>query len=367
MEAGHEDIQMLLQQCQLASSSTTLVTSLPTAEPPGLPSEEAASSSGAASDVTIQCTPASRGPGKRRIVAAKRNTRGKQAAKKRTQMTSAVSAKKRIVADPPQTGVWPSASPSPSREESQPIQVIGNYSANDVIKSLLALLTPGAASTHISTGAVSSQVAETAFRDSILCAATPLGLHLPQAIKEKITKGEYIDMLSLLPSSKDFLSKQVKQSDPEMDRCRPVARTFTNWLQAFCIYSNVLCEKHPQLGPGLFKHIDIILEAYKAYGGISWFLYDDRFRQKMSIQKSISWGSKDIDLWMGMLISKQPSVPLPGNKTPVKYNACWAFEESTCRFQASCRYKHECAHCAGNHPAFHCIQRFVTKPSGRDP
>ncbi|XP_041421831.1 uncharacterized protein LOC121394539 [Xenopus laevis] len=117
-EAGHEDIQTLLQQCQLASSTTTAVTSLPTAEPPGSPSEEAASSSGAASDVAIQRTPASRGPGKRRIVAVKRNTRGKQAAKKRTQMTSAVSAKKRIVADPPQTGVWPSASPPSSRVSS---------------------------------------------------------------------------------------------------------------------------------------------------------------------------------------------------------------------------------------------------------
>ncbi|XP_041420555.1 uncharacterized protein LOC121394237 [Xenopus laevis] len=115
-EAGHEDIQTLLQQCQLASSSTTAVTSLPTAEPPGSPSEEAASSSGA--DVAIQRTPASRGPGKKRIVAVKRNTRGKQAAKKRTQVTSAVSAKKRIVADPPQTGVWPSASPPSSRVSS---------------------------------------------------------------------------------------------------------------------------------------------------------------------------------------------------------------------------------------------------------
>ncbi|XP_041446756.1 uncharacterized protein LOC121403117 isoform X1 [Xenopus laevis] len=115
-EAGHEEIQTLLQQCQLASSSATAVTSLPTAEPPGSPSEEAASSSGA--DVAIQRTPASRGPGKKRIVAVKRNTRGKQAAKKRTQVTSAVSAKKRIVADPPQTGVWPSASPPSSRVSS---------------------------------------------------------------------------------------------------------------------------------------------------------------------------------------------------------------------------------------------------------
>ncbi|OCT58760.1 hypothetical protein XELAEV_18001723mg [Xenopus laevis] len=116
---------------------------------------------------------------------------------------------------------------------SEQIRVLGNYDNADVLNVLLSSLSSGAVSKQSSTG-----ISENAFKDSILCDTTPLGLHLPQAVRDKIVR-----------------------------------------------------------------------EAYKAYGGIAWFIYDDRFRQKMSIQRSIPWGSKDIDLWMGMLIPRfQPQV-----------------------------------------------------------
>ncbi|OCT80037.1 hypothetical protein XELAEV_18026855mg [Xenopus laevis] len=115
--------------------------------------------------------------------------------------------------------------------------------------------------------------------------------------EEKIVRGEYMDILSLIPSSKDFKLDKIDEDD----RRRPMAHTFTNWLQAFCIYANVLTEKKTQLGPQLFKHVDIILESYKSYGGLSWYFYDDRFRQKMSVHPEVTWGKKDVDLWLGMI------------------------------------------------------------------
>ncbi|OCT99192.1 hypothetical protein XELAEV_18004979mg [Xenopus laevis] len=59
-------------------------------------------------------------------------------------------------------------------------------------------------------------------------------------------------------------------------------------------------------GSGLFTHVDIILEVYKACGGIAWFFYDN-WQQKMSVPRSIPWGSKDIGLWM--LIPRQEDLP----------------------------------------------------------
>ncbi|OCT55683.1 hypothetical protein XELAEV_18000143mg, partial [Xenopus laevis] len=162
-----------------------------------------------------------------------------------------------------------------------------------------------------------------------------------------------------------FLQAERK-GDSEEERRRPVARTLSNWLQAFCIYANILCQKHPEYGPGLFKHVDIILEAYKSYGGIAWYIYDDRFRQKMAIHGSLTWGSKDIDLWMGMLTTRS-STPLPTKNPTVKTNACWSFNESFCKWQSNCRYKHECSVCAGAHPAFRCAKRFLhTKPNSKE-
>ncbi|OCT59729.1 hypothetical protein XELAEV_18000594mg [Xenopus laevis] len=235
-------------------------------------------------------------------------------------------------------------------------QDIGNSANAQFVSSLLRLLAPGAASTQASAGAP-----EAAFRDSILCDTTPLGLHLSQSIKEKINRGDYVDLLSLLPSVKVFLKD--KTNDSEEDRRRPVARTFTNWLQSFCIYANILCSKHPQLGASMFKHVDIVLEAYKSYGGIAWFIYEDKFRQKMAVQRSIPWGSKDIDLWMGMMVPR-PVVSPPGVQKPgQKYNTCWAYNDSACKWQSNCKFKHECSHCGGNHPAFRCVKKFITMPN----
>ncbi|OCT95423.1 hypothetical protein XELAEV_18013112mg [Xenopus laevis] len=250
----------------------------------------------------------------------------------------------------------PLREPAASLHEINTAQDIGNTDNAQLLKSLLRLLVPGAASTQPSAGAP-----ESAFRDSILCETTPLGLHLSQSIKDKINRGEYVDLLSLLPSVKVFLKD--KKSEAEEDRRRPVARTFTNWLQAFCIYANILCSGHPQLGASLFKHVDIILEAYKSYGGISWFVYEDRFRQKMAVQTSIPWGTKDVDLWMGMMAPRPVTNPPILQKPGQKYNTCWAYNDSACKWQGNCKFKHECSHCGSNHPAFRCVKKFITTPN----
>ncbi|OCT79806.1 hypothetical protein XELAEV_18026617mg, partial [Xenopus laevis] len=247
-----------------------------------------------------------------------------------------------------------SVPPSVPAQGSKLLQELSN-----IFKTLINSNTPGVANTQISTG-----VHENSYKDVFLCKATPLGLYLPSTVKEKILKGDYIDMLSLLPSVKEFL-KSERKGDSEEERHRPVARTFTNWLQAFCIYSNILCEWSPNLGPGLFKHLDIILEAYRSYGGVVSFLDDDRVRQKMAVHKSMLWRSKDIDLWMGMLAPKRQSVE---NQCVAGRNACWSFNENFCKWQNNCRYKHECSICAGAHPAFRCAKRFTQtgKPNQKE-
>ncbi|OCT74287.1 hypothetical protein XELAEV_18033247mg [Xenopus laevis] len=308
------------------------------------PYEEAASppvsrcgASGAGpAGVAHRVSMATGGPGPQKEKAAQRKTQSCSTLPSSAGSASSMGAFRDIeAAGPPSAGVLLSqqqqeqdAAGRSAEAGFEQIRVLGNYDNADVLNALLSSLSSGAVSKQSSTG-----VSENAFKDPNLCDTTPLGLHLPQAVRDKIVRGEYLDLLSLLRSAKEFLVKNDKISEVEVDRRRPVARTFSNWLQAFCIYANILCTKQPHLSSGLFKHVDIILEAYKAYGGIAWFIF---FRQKMSIQRSIPWGSKDIDLWMGMLIP---------------------------------RFKHECAHFGGGHPAFRCVNRFVssqTRPSAKD-
>lgn len=66
-------------------------------------------------------------------------------------------------------------------------------------------------------------------------------------------KGEFVDVLSLLPMTKEFILQPDKKGEDrlEEDRCRPIPHSF-NWLQAFCLFAGVLVEKHPSLSGGLF-------------------------------------------------------------------------------------------------------------------
>lgn len=62
-----------------------------------------------------------------------------------------------------------------------------------------------------------ASVSETCCKEVLPCEMSPLGFHLPLAVKEKIWSGEFLDILSLLPFAKEFLTKSDKRS--EHGRC----------------------------------------------------------------------------------------------------------------------------------------------------
>lgn len=204
---------------------------------------------------------------------------------------------------------------------------------------------------------------ETCLREPLSCEVSPLGYHLSVSMKEKIWRCEFLDLLSLLPSVKDFVSKDKKEDE---DRRRPVTRSFNNWLQAFCIFSAVLCEKFPEKSVGLFQHIDIILEAFKSFGGTAWFQYDESFRQKIAVHSSLHWGVKDVGLWLNLFLpqrtnyTRQGQTPQPTPTTVYKKGICFNFNDGQCKWPNSCRYRHECAFCSGTHPVAKCFKKMST-------
>lgn len=153
----------------------------------------------------------------------------------------------------------------------------------------------------------------------------------------------------------------------EEDRRRPVARSFNNWLQAFCIYASVVGERSPEKCVGMFQHIDIVLEAYKNFGGLGWYFYDESFRQKMSVYSNLKWGMKDVGLWLNLILP-QRATPIRPPSTSVsvtqgRKGICFAFNESQCHWASACKYKHECSFCAGQHPFSRCYKKSVASAS----
>lgn len=120
-----------------------------------------------------------------------------------------------------------------------------------------------------------------------VCFEGPLGAHLKAEVREKIWKGEYVEIFTLLPLEKFNLDRlkpvEGKKEDEEKRRYRLIPRTFQNWLQAFAILASVVGEKVPEHCSALFVYLEAISEAHRTYGGMAWIRYDEQFRQRMAV------------------------------------------------------------------------------------
>ena len=80
----------------------------------------------------------------------------------------------------------------------------------------------------------------------------PLGAHLMGITKERIWKGEYVDMWKLL--HRELRAKEgSKEEEYELARRPKVPKTIENWTAAFLIYASVCCEKFPERSVALLK------------------------------------------------------------------------------------------------------------------
>lgn len=148
-------------------------------------------------------------------------------------------------------------------------------------------------------------------------------------------------------------SQYLVIKDKEEDRKRISPRSFQSWLQAFCIYVAILSEKQPVLCTGLFQHIDIVLEAYKNFGGLSWYSYDALFRHKLAVHPHLKWGVKDVGLWLNVMLPTRQQTS--GNRQTVnqvgmRMGVYFAYNESQCKWAANCKYSHEYTFCGSAHP-----------------
>lgn len=53
----------------------------------------------------------------------------------------------------------------------------------------------------------------------------------------------------------------------------------TTAYRLFVFFSGILREKFPEKSAGLFQHLDIVLEAFRNFGGSAWYNYDEAFHQ----------------------------------------------------------------------------------------
>lgn len=201
----------------------------------------------------------------------------------------------------------------------------------------------------------------------------PLGSHLSEATRERICKGEFVDLFTLLyrePQPKQLLPGLIVIMEREQHK---VTRTWNNWFSGYMVYAAVLLRAHPLRGVEMFVYASTIYRIHTSFVGPAWLEYDEAFHTVAARHPETRWD--EVNLGLRVLIMTrhravegtwttsghglasrqggQSGQHMAGSKGQNRM-VCWKFNALGKCFRARCRFKHECRTCAGNHPSTAC-------------
>ena len=213
----------------------------------------------------------------------------------------------------------------------------------------------------------------------------PLGANLSDTLKNRIRRGDYVNLQHLLTDDGDFDEQQHQRMTLEVrsigqEETLSVVKpnhtkeitTTGQWLSAFTIYAAVLTEHSPQHAPGLFKHIADITEMARRFGGLAWKKYDESFRKEIKANGlhfgQVHWDARFRCLEqtvnnkaVGYSFRGQVSRSRGGFvRSPAISNQlfqkgqCFQFEQFGSCTKSACHFKHACSKCFGKHPTSRC-------------
>ena len=143
-------------------------------------------------------------------------------------------------------------------------------------------------------------------------------LPLPDKIKQRIVKDEYIDFDMLLPESLYLARHSISPSpsftlhlsdDPasvegdvviaqQKAANKHAIRDLLSWIEAWNVYIHVLVQHFPARAQALLAYQRIICDASVRFAPHCWLRYDQRFRASAAADKTIRWDRENNDLWL---------------------------------------------------------------------
>ncbi|KAJ1130362.1 hypothetical protein NDU88_008715 [Pleurodeles waltl] len=206
---------------------------------------------------------------------------------------------------------------------------------------------PGVPNVLPSTSKVPDQVNTTkeGTTDSLLSRPGKLAAHVSAEVKEKIWKGEFVDIFSLIRAKRREVEVKEKETKSSFygERKPKVEESITNWLFAFNVFMSVLLEKKTELA------------------------YDRDFRWAKVEDPSIGWDQTEVNIWLECVNNKvSGKLPFRPQLSGEKKGSCWAFNRKMCtRPTGTCKFRHNCSFCGHpSHPESKCIKK--SKERGKD-
>ncbi|XP_063423641.1 uncharacterized protein LOC134707625 isoform X3 [Mytilus trossulus] len=189
-----------------------------------------------------------------------------------------------------------------------------------------------------------------------------IAMNVPQNIKDKIYKSEYIDMAVLLAqnmqSDANTQKLVVKNGQIVMQSAPNLSKIFgiEVWTTAFIIFTSIYCTLHPGRFQELLKYMSVIRLGAKRCNNLGWKLYDEQFRLRKAFDPTGSWAVIDSELWL--IYMNDSTESKNGSTSTNLYTAsnlkCYTFNyEGSCSKQP-CFYRHVCMRCGAGHAVINC-------------
>ncbi|KAJ1101664.1 hypothetical protein NDU88_006730 [Pleurodeles waltl] len=134
--------------------------------------------------------------------------------------------------------------------------------------------------------------------DTLLSRPGKLAAHVAPDIKEKIWKGEFVDISSLIRAKRRDVETKDKDSkaSSSSDKKPKIEESITNWLFGFNVFMSVMLERKPKTGIAMICYANKILKAHHMYGGNAWLEYNRGFRWAKVEDPAIGWDQTEVNV-----------------------------------------------------------------------
>lgn len=187
-----------------------------------------------------------------------------------------------------------------------------------------------------------------------------ISLNVAQAIKEKIVKGEYVDLSTLLVNSTDINAQKQNisfiQGQLTLESAKKTKQitSIEIWTDAFIIFTSIYCSVHTSKFQELLKYMNSVRLAAKRCSGNGWLYYDQQFRLKKGQDPTSSWALIDSELW---LLYIQPKTFAQSYQSGRNMGKCYDFNYTGSCTKIGCVYEHACIRCSESHPSIYCYTK----------
>ena len=220
--------------------------------------------------------------------------------------------------------------------------------------------------------------------------------HIDSALKQKIERGEYIDLERLLPKDKGGSGGYMEtEGDSRVELVSQGGHTYfkpvkdnqihglRKWEQAFRVYAAIYTEANPERSGEVWQYIHSINVAASSFQWHNVAYYNSTFRQLMAYKPNRSWAKLYNQGWnlamrdpIGNRQSSSGSNESDtrgsnqrngkNSKRSWRDDCCWNYNKNRCH-KTNCEFDHRCTYCGRwNHGNYNCRKRLGKEKGSRE-